>query len=67
MLLNRKKSANCNLVGEIKDGFANNYKIDKMLLAENNGEEIFEIVKMSNINRCYTTSWKRLQKIPYNS
>lgn len=59
MLLNRKKWANCKLFSEIKEGFANNYRIDKMhhiAVNRNYGGETSEMAKMSIINRCYKTS-----------
>lgn len=59
MLLNGEKWANCKHFREIKEGFANNYRIDKMhhiAVNRNYGGETSEMEKMSNINRCYKTS-----------
>lgn len=55
MLLNREKWANCKLFSEIKEGFANNYRIDKMhhiAVNRNYGGKTSEMAKMSNKNRC---------------
>lgn len=59
MLLNREKWANCKLFSEIKEGFVNKYRIDKMhhtAVNRNDGGETSEMAKMSNINRCSKTS-----------
>jgi len=70
MLLNREKWANCKLFSEIKEGFANNYRIDKMhhiVVNRNYGGETSGMAKMSTTNRHYKTSLKRLYKISDNS